>query len=76
MGKTHEQAVEDFRAYLGEGIHTAFRKAGQTRASSQVWNLIREMPPEEWSGIVRFVAVPMFEYAEELIKEMNQETVT
>ena len=48
----------DVEEYLGEGIHTAFRKAlPDSKQAHQIWKLIREMPDEDWEAIVKFVAI-------------------
>jgi hypothetical protein len=52
---------DDLVAFLGEGFHTAFRKAGESAAADQIWRLIGSMDPDEWQRIVEFVAVPLAE---------------
>lgn len=52
---------EWFREYLGEGMHTAFRKAGTSDKAQQVHRLITMMSGEEWSSIVDFVADAMID---------------
>jgi len=47
---------ESLRSALGEGMHTAFRKAGDSARSHQIWKLINDMPGDEWAAIVDFVA--------------------
>lgn len=47
---------DDFLSMLGEGFHTAFRKAGDSATATQVHRLIGNLAPEEWSSIVEFVA--------------------
>lgn len=42
--------------YLGEGFHTAFRKATDTPRASRIWQLIDEMPDDEWVRCTHFVA--------------------
>ena len=46
---------DDFRSLLGEGFHTAFRKALDSPESAQIWKLIDVMPHREWSAILGFV---------------------
>ena len=41
--------------YLGEAIHTAFRKGGRTQESHTIWKLIKDLPDEEWETILAFV---------------------
>jgi hypothetical protein len=60
MADLPEKAPREFVDYLGEGMHTAFRKGGDGPRSSQVWNLINDMSPEEWHGVVQFLADGMW----------------
>lgn len=41
---------------IAEGMHTAFRKAGETWHSDQIWKLIRQMPSGEWRRICTWLA--------------------
>lgn len=45
-----------FEGLIGEGFHTAFRNAVDTARAATIHRLIADMPPEEWSKIVGFVA--------------------
>ena len=40
------------RALLGEGVHTARRKAGDSKDSLAAYRAIDEMDPEEWSQVL------------------------
>lgn len=40
---------------LGEGFHTALRKASDHPSAWQAWKAVEGMPPEEWDAILRFV---------------------
>jgi hypothetical protein len=40
--------------YVGEGFHTAFRKAGVSPLADRVWLLINEMPDGEWTKIANW----------------------
>lgn len=51
----------DVANYVGEGFHTAFRKAADSAQADRIHKLITDLPSEEWSGIVRFVAEPLVE---------------
>lgn len=51
--KTEEELID----YLGEAIHTAFRKATDCEQAHPIWKLIREMPPEDWQAVLGFVAL-------------------
>ena len=53
---------EDYRDYMGEGIHSAFRKASDHKSASLIHQLINDMPDEEWRAIVDFVAEEMWQY--------------
>ncbi|MGH7743394.1 MAG: hypothetical protein ACREQ5_01035 [Candidatus Dormibacteria bacterium] len=47
---------EEFQDLLGEGMHTAFRKACDCPEGMKIHHLISEMPPECWAEAVEFVA--------------------
>jgi hypothetical protein len=53
---------ETFRSHLGEGFHTALRKAGGSEEATRAWSAIRQMNREEWRGVVNFVAEPVWGY--------------
>jgi hypothetical protein len=47
---------DDLRSFIGEGVHTAFRKASDSPAAVEIWHLINKMPGDEWASIVAFIA--------------------
>lgn len=50
-----KKAVREYLiSLLGEGIHTAFRKIGQAKDSSEIWNRISKLPDEEWAAMIDF----------------------
>jgi len=69
--KVSEERIESLlNDMLGEGLHTAFRKASDTPQSFQIWKLIQGMPDKEWRAILDFVSKPVARYiTEELSKE-------
>lgn len=54
--------VDDVKSYLGEGFHTALRKAGDSPQARMAWQAIDEMDPHEWDSVLRFVAEPLVDY--------------
>jgi hypothetical protein len=54
-GPTLTITEEMLRSVLGEGFHTAFRKATDCAQAHSIWTLIREMPDEDWSAVIDFV---------------------
>jgi hypothetical protein len=40
---------------VGEAVHTAFRKGGQSREADQIWKLIQQMPDDDWGRVVDFI---------------------
>lgn len=52
------QAAElvGMREQLGEAVHTAFRKASDTRRANLIWHEIDALPAEEWGQILDFIA--------------------
>jgi len=46
---------EEIKEVLGEGFHTAFRKAVNSKKAYAIWKLIRELSDEEWNDIIDFV---------------------
>lgn len=50
-----------FRSYLGEGIHVAFRKGTDSRGALAIWKAIQDLPSDEWSAVVDFVAYSMLD---------------
>lgn len=55
---TLNMSGEDFKSLLGEGFHTAFRKGTEHPSSGKIWNLISELPEDEWAAIIDWVADP------------------
>lgn len=45
-----------FEDVLGEAFHTAFRKASDSPQGTQIYRLIEELPPEDWSRVLEFVS--------------------
>jgi hypothetical protein len=41
---------------LGEGFHTAFRKATDCDQAPVIYRLIEEMPEDDWANVLDFVA--------------------
>jgi len=46
---------EEARSVLGEGLHTALRRAGSTGHSITAYRAIEAMPEGEWGSILDFV---------------------
>lgn len=57
----NEVTLEDLKGFLGEGFHTALRKAVDSGRSDKIWMLIDTMPDEDWDAILTFVARPLME---------------
>ena len=53
---------EDFVSYLGEGMHTTFRKGTDAPQAMTIHRLIDEMPDEDWHNAVYFVADAMWQF--------------
>lgn len=45
---------EELASAVGEGIHTALRKAGRSRHATAAYRAIDEMNDEEWGDVVDF----------------------
>lgn len=45
----------DLASLVGEGFHTAFRKSTDHPSAHAIWVLIKDMPNEEYGGIINFV---------------------
>lgn len=60
------ELTEKVKPYLGEGLHTAFRKASDSDEANEIHRLIRDMDPGEWDAILEFVTRPVLEYVLEL----------
>jgi hypothetical protein len=55
------------RSMIGEGFHTAFRKAVDSTDAAIAWKAIRDMDNEEYAAVVGFTADPIIKalrYAE------------
>jgi hypothetical protein len=50
---------------LGEGFHTAFRKAIDGPDAMPIHRMISDMRPEDWSAVIRFVADPLWDLLRE-----------
>lgn len=46
---------DDLRSLIGEGFHTAFRKALDGPPAHEVWRMIRALPDKEWREVIDFV---------------------
>lgn len=46
---------DEFKSLLGEGFHTAFRKATDDPKSSEIWKLIQDLDPKSWDSVLGFV---------------------
>jgi hypothetical protein len=55
---------ETLVSLLGEGFHTAFRKAVDSEEAWEVWQMIKKMPGEDWAAILKFVADGLTSYGE------------
>ncbi len=47
---------DNLRSLLGEGFHTAFRKAVDSKKAVEIHRMISEFDDEEWAQVVEFVA--------------------
>ena len=47
---------------LGEGFHTAFRKATDSAEGTAIWQAINDMDEQEWEDVLKFVIEPTAEY--------------
>jgi hypothetical protein len=54
--QTSDVTYDELAAHLGEGFHTAFRKATDCSQAWQIHRLIDNMPPREWRAVIEFVA--------------------
>jgi hypothetical protein len=45
----------DLQSIIGEGFHTAFRKATDSPIATDIWAAIRALPDDEWRGILAFI---------------------
>jgi hypothetical protein len=46
---------DELAAHLGEGFHTAFRKAADCSQAMRIHELIDDMPPNQWAAVIDFV---------------------
>lgn len=51
---------DEFVSLLGEGIHTAFRKATDCPQAMPIYRLISEMPNEEWGNVINWLVDGLF----------------
>jgi hypothetical protein len=58
----HPADYDTFRSMLGEGTHTAFRKAIDSRYAMTIHHLIADLPDGDWGQVVSFVAEPTWEW--------------
>jgi hypothetical protein len=59
----------DIRSMLGEGFHTAFRKAVDHPYATVIHKLIRELPDGDYGAVVDFVAGPLIAMLREAQKK-------
>lgn len=52
---------DEIRELLGEGFHTAFRKATDSPEADAIWKLINELDDDEWASVINFVAAPLID---------------
>lgn len=55
----------DIRSMLGEGFHTAFRKAVDSPYATVIHRLIRDLEPGEYGAVVDFTAGPLIDMLHE-----------
>ena len=55
MNDTITISRDELTSLLGEGFHTAFRKSTDHPSAHAIWVLIKDMPHEEYGGIIDFV---------------------
>jgi hypothetical protein len=46
---------DELADFLGEGFHTAFRKAADYPEAMHIHRLISKMPPDQWTAVIDFV---------------------
>lgn len=61
FGGPHGVTESDIRSMIGEGFHTAFRKAADSMEAAIAWKAIRDMDSEEYAAIISFTADPIIE---------------
>jgi hypothetical protein len=62
---TYGLTDSDIESMVGEGFHTAFRKAVDSPEAVVIHKLIKDMDSEIWGAIVKFVADPIISYLRE-----------
>lgn len=64
---------DDIKDLLGEGFHTAFRKATDCDQAHPIWELIRDMPADDWRSVLEMVydhvVVPAVQAEQEKLRE-------
>ncbi len=55
----------ELRSMLGEGFHTAFRKAIDGPGAMPIHHLISDMDDEDWGRVISFVAGPLWDLLKE-----------
>ncbi len=53
---------------LGEGFHTAFRKATDCNQAPQIYRLIEDMSEKSWTSVLDFVAEVIIGATDELMQ--------
>ena len=72
MELCYPKTKEDLLNYLGEAIHTAFRKATDCEQAHPIWKLIQEMPEDAWGAVLEFVALDAKTYGYGLNKVLEE----
>jgi hypothetical protein len=68
---------EDLKSMIGEGFHTAFRKAFDSERAMPLHTMITELPDEEWDAVLEFVLyglIPWFKEKGIQITETKEKT--
>lgn len=63
----------DIRSMLGEGFHTGFRKAVDHPYATTIWQLIKDLPGEDWSAVLDFVSEPIIHALREAQRAAEKE---
>ena len=53
--KSSDKLEKFLQGYMGETIHTAFRKGSGHPSAHVVWKAIQAMPPEAWGDCVKWM---------------------
>lgn len=56
----HSLTETELNDMLAETVHTAFRKGSAHTNADQIWRLIRDLPPQEWDGIIDWMQWALF----------------